>query len=207
MAYDPFAPGSGLPLTPAPALAPNNALGGVLPPNGNPGVVPPSMSGTSVPPVMTPGGGGTGAPLQGGSPVPQMPNWQQLMQQYGANPQALMQALHGFPGFAMLAGRIGPGSGGFGGFDRTGYRDALTDWRGQRPQMAPGADGAANGGGMAGLMDWRSQRPSRRDFFAAPGSATTPPAVPGTAPTGVMPINPMGGNLPPDYLTNGSLGG
>jgi hypothetical protein len=123
------------------------------------------------------------------------------MQQYGMMPPDFMQRMHGM---------IGIGSGQWGGFDRMGYRQALTDWRGNRPQMGDGGGGTING-----LMDWRSQRPSRRDFFAAPGATPgTPPAtptVPGTtaiAPTGVMPINPAAGQpVPPDYLTTGSLGG
>lgn len=186
MAYDPFAPASGmmsttslpqampapLPMPPTPApLDPNNALAGVA-------------STTSVP-VATPGGGVTGAPLQPGQDFSGPPDWQAMWQQYQADPQAFMSSLPPqwapmsvggagrFPGFAgmMPQGLVGYGQP-RGTFDRAGYKGAMGDWRDMRPQFG---GGQAAQGFRSDVSDWRSQRPSRSDFFAA-STPTAPPA-------------------------------
>ncbi len=126
-----------------------------------------------VPPVMTPGGGGGGAPLQGGDPM------------RGLHPMFRGMRMGGF-------GMGGPPWGGFGGMgargpmdgtaDPTAFQSAMQAWRGDMPQFdmssffpngfragaAPGFDPNAFrqqvGDYRQQFMDWRQARPARADF-------------------------------------------
>jgi hypothetical protein len=116
--YDPFAQ------PPAPGMVAATAVPQVMP---NPV------------PVMTPGGGGTGAPLQANN--------------------ALAGLLGRFPGLGTMQG------GGFG----QGFRQQLGDWRDLRPDrqtFAPVAGGPQDY--RSALMDWRGQRPTFRSYAAGP---------------------------------------
>lgn len=115
-------------------------------------------------PPMYPGSNPTTLPAQNpGAPV-------------GPVPQPGAQHPHGPSHNNAFAGLMGPF-----GAQWQGYRTAMTDWRGQRPDMqgfAPVSGGPQDF--RTALMDWRQQRPTFRSYL--PGS-----------PTGAMTTNPNAG--------------
>jgi hypothetical protein len=109
-----------------------------------PGMAVPQVMPNPVP-VMTPGGGGTGAPLQANN--------------------ALAGLLGRFPGLAAMQG------GGFG----QGFRQQLGDWRALRPDQqafTPVAGGPQDF--RSALMDWRGQRPTRSSYMAGTPTGVMP---------------------------------
>lgn len=122
------------------------------------------------PPVMTPGGGGTGAPLPNGA----------------ASPMAGMQGLHPmFHGglWGAMGGRrgmFGMGSNLAGAMaDPNSYRGAVQAWRGDMPQFDfatlypngfdrstfdPAVFRQQMGDFRQQYMDWKQDRPIRSDF-------------------------------------------
>lgn len=129
-------------------------------------------------PVMTPGGGGTGAPVMAGSPQGPSPNnalgtfmqdpqFQALMN--GPQGQALLQA------YPHLNRYFSPGGG-----------QSMQDWRLQRPdhQTYTGADWRST------IQDWRAQRPG----MASPAPTGMFPPQPAPAPiVSADPTSPFAG--------------
>jgi hypothetical protein len=82
--------------------------------------------------------------------------------------------------------------------DVQNFRNALMDWRGQRPDFTPGSQDQFR----QQLQDWRGQRPVFRDYFGniLPGGQVMTPGGGGTGappqgPSGQMIVN--GGTYPP----------